>query len=73
MFFVALIEDDIRANLDTIDEIREAARINSEAMKRRVESRYKTKVFPRSFRKFDLVLRKAHPLQIKDKLSPKWT
>lgn len=63
----------MRANLDTLDELMEATRINNEAMKRQVESRYKTKVVPRSFRKSDLVLRKAHSLQIEDKLFAKWT
>jgi len=56
-----------------IDEVRDAAKISSEAMKRRIESKYKTKVISRSFIKADFVLRRAHPLQIEDKLSPKWT
>ncbi|XP_027936375.1 uncharacterized protein LOC114191403 [Vigna unguiculata] len=72
-FSIALTEDGTRANLDLLDEVRDAARITSEAMKRRVEARYKSKVVPRSFVRSDLVLRRAHPLQIEDKLSPKWT
>ena len=63
----------MRANLDILHKVREVARIKSKAMKRRVESRYKSKVIPRSFRESDLILRKTHPLQIEDKLSPKWT
>lgn len=72
-FSIALTEEGTRANLDMIDEVREAAKVTSEVMKRRVESKFKTKVVPRSFVKSDLVLRRAHPLQIEDKLSPKWT
>jgi len=66
-------EPDIRANLDILDEVRELARITSEAMKKKVERRYKTKVRPRDFMEHDLVLRKAHAAEIENKLSPKWT
>jgi len=72
-FSISSTEEGVRANLDTLEELREAARISNEAMKRRVESRFKTKVVPRLFKKSDLVLRKAHPLQIEDKLSLKGT
>jgi len=36
-----------KANLDLLDEVREHARINSEALKRKVELRQKTKTRPR--------------------------
>ena len=62
----------IRGNLDVLEEVRELARITSEAIKRRVERRYKTKVKPRDFKENDLVLRKAHAIELEDKLSPKW-
>ena len=43
----------------------------SEALKMRVGQRFKTKVNQRQFRVSDLVLRKAHPYQLENKLSPK--
>jgi len=60
-------------NLDSLDEVRDHARINSIALKRRVELRHKTKTKPRQFKVANLVMRKAHPYQIENKLSPKWT
>jgi len=42
-------------------------------MKRRVELRQRTKVRPRQFQVADLVMQKAHPCQLKNKLTPKWT
>ena len=63
---------DIRANLDVLEEVRELARVTGEATKRRVERKYKTKVVPRSFKENDLVLRRAHLVELGDKLSPKW-
>jgi len=50
-----------RMNLDLLEEARDHARINSEALKRRVELRHKTKMKPRQFKVADLVIRKAHP------------
>jgi len=64
-------EQGLRANLDALEEVRELARITSEAAKRRIERRYKTKVRPRDFKVNDLVLRRAHAIEIIDKLSPK--
>jgi len=63
----------LRANLDTIEDVRELARISGEAIKRRLERKYKTKVVPRSFQEEDLVLRKAQLIQVDNKLAPKWT
>ena len=62
-----------RVNLDLLDEAREEARIKVEAMKRRVEHQYNSKVKPRQFQVVDLVMRKAHPYELENKLSPKWT
>ena len=42
-------------------------------MKRRVERQYTSKVKPRQFQIGDLVMRKAHPYELENKLSPKWT
>ena len=53
-----------RVNLDLLDEAREEAR---------VEGQYSSKVKPRQFQVGDLVMRKAHPYELENKLSPKWT
>ena len=58
-----------RVNLDLLDE----ARIKVEAMKRRVEHQYSSKVRPRQFQVVDLIMRKAHPYELENTLSPKWT
>jgi len=62
-----------RVNLDLLDEAREEARIKAEAVKRTVERQYSSKVKPRQFQIGDLVMRKAHPYKLENKLSPKWT
>ncbi|XP_068486854.1 uncharacterized protein [Phaseolus vulgaris] len=62
-----------KVNLDLIDEAREEARIKAEAVKRRVEPQYSSKVKLRQFQVGDLVMRKAHPYELENKLSPKWT
>ena len=62
-----------KVNLDLLDEVREEARIKAEALKRRVEYKYNSKLRPRQFQVADLVMRKAHPYQLENKLSPKWT
>jgi len=62
-----------KVNLDLLDEVREEARIKVEALKRRVEYEYKSKLRPRQFQVVDLVMRKAHPYQLENKLFPKWT
>ena len=61
-----------KVNLDLLDEVREEARIKAEALKRRVEYKYNSKLRPRQFQVADLVMRKAHPYQLENKLSPKW-
>ena len=60
-------------NLDLLDEVREEARIKAEVVKRRVEHKHSSKIKPRQFQIADLVMRKAHPYQLENKLSPKWT
>ncbi|XP_068475044.1 uncharacterized protein [Phaseolus vulgaris] len=62
-----------RVNLDLIDEAREEAKIKAEVVKRRVERQYSSKVKLRQFQIGDLVMRKAHPYELENKLSPKWT
>ncbi|XP_068501052.1 uncharacterized protein [Phaseolus vulgaris] len=61
-----------RVNLDLLDKAREEARIKTEAVNRRVEHQYRSKVKPRQFRVADLVMQKAHPYELENKLSPKW-
>ena len=62
-----------KVNLDLLDKAREEARIKAEAVKRRVEHQYSSKVKPRQFQVAGLVMRKAHPYELENKLSPKWT
>ena len=59
-----------KVNLDLLDEVREEARIKAEAVKRRVEHQYSSKVKPRLFQVGDLVMRKAHLYELENKLSP---
>jgi len=69
-----VVEDKGRkVNLDLLDEVRDHARINSKALKRIEELKHKTKTKPRKFKVADLVIQNAHPYQIENKLSPKWT
>jgi len=62
-----------KVNLDLLDEVTKEARIKVEALKRRVEYKYNSKLRPRQFQVADLMMRKAHPYQLVNKLSPKWT
>jgi len=62
-----------KVNLDLLDEVREEARIKAEAVKRRVEHQYNSKIKPQQFQVVDLLMRKAHPYQLENKLSTKWT
>jgi len=65
-------DEERRVNLDLLDEAREYVRIKAEAIKRRVEHQYSSKVKPRQFQVADLVMRIAHPYELENKLSPKW-
>jgi len=60
-----------KVNLDLLDEVREEARIKAKVLKTRVEYKQKSKLRPRQFQVADLVMRKAHPYQLENKLSPK--
>jgi len=72
-FVVEESNEERKVNLDLLDEAREEARIKIESLKRRVEYKYSSKLRPRQFQVVDLVMRKAHLYQLKNKLSPKWT
>ena len=62
------INEERRVNLDLLDE----ARIKAQAVKRRVKRQYSSKIKPRQFQIGDLVMRKAHPYELENNLSPKW-
>jgi len=62
-----------KVNLDLLNEVGEDARIKAKALKRKVEYKYNSKLRPGQFQGADLVMRKAHPYQLGNKLSPKWT
>jgi len=72
-FVVEESNEERKVNLDLLDEVREEAKIKVEALKRRVEYNYNSKLRPRQFQVANLVMRKAHPYQLENKLSPKWT
>ncbi|XP_068466405.1 uncharacterized protein [Phaseolus vulgaris] len=61
-----------KVNQDQLNEVREEARNKEEAFKRKVEYRYSSKLRLRQFQVTDLVMRKTHPYQLENKLSPKW-
>ncbi|RDX78443.1 Tf2-8, partial [Mucuna pruriens] len=65
-------EDELRANLDLLQEIREIAHIKEYAVKTRVARKYDRRVVYRDFQEGDLVLRKATLGAEKNKLTPKW-
>ncbi|RDY13460.1 Tf2-8, partial [Mucuna pruriens] len=63
-------EVELRANLDMLQEIREAAQIREYTVKTRVARRYDKKVVPRRFNPQDLVLRKITQKAKSNKLTP---
>ncbi|RDX74603.1 hypothetical protein CR513_45640, partial [Mucuna pruriens] len=65
-------EGELRANLDMIQEVREAAHIREFAIKARVAKLYNRKVIPRNFKPQDLVLRRTVHKAESNKLMPKW-
>jgi len=71
-FVVEKSNEERRVNLDLLDEAREEAKIKAQAVNRRVERLYSSKVKSRQFQIGDLVMRKAHPYELENKLSPKW-
>nr|KYP45545.1 hypothetical protein KK1_032904 [Cajanus cajan] len=66
---------ELAADLDLVDELRDEARIHEEACKLRASRRYNTRVKPRSFRAGDLVWRllgEARKETTDGKLAPTW-
>ena len=70
-FVVEESNEERKVSLDLLDEVREEPRIKAEALKRMVEYKYSSKLRPRQFQVADLVMRRAHPYQLENKLSPK--
>ncbi|RDX99673.1 Tf2-6, partial [Mucuna pruriens] len=65
-------EEELRANLDLIQEVKEIAHIREYAIKARATRRYNQKVIPRSFKPGDLVLKKITMATNRNKLTPCW-
>ncbi|RDY02803.1 Retrovirus-related Pol polyprotein from transposon 17.6, partial [Mucuna pruriens] len=65
-------ENELRANLDMLQEVREATHIREFAIKSRIAKLYNRRVIPRSFRPHDLVLIKMVHKVENNKLTPKW-
>ncbi|KAJ1400256.1 Ribonuclease H superfamily [Sesbania bispinosa] len=65
-------DEDRRAELDLLPEIRENAHIRELACKQRAERRYNSKVVPRKLKVGDLVLRRAARDSSTNKLTPNW-
>ncbi|RDX84457.1 Tf2-6, partial [Mucuna pruriens] len=65
-------EEELRANLDLLQEVREIAHIREYAAKTRVARKYNQKVVYRDFEEGDLVMRKMNLGVGKNKLTPRW-
>ncbi|RDX79463.1 Retrovirus-related Pol polyprotein from transposon 17.6, partial [Mucuna pruriens] len=72
LFDLTANEDELRANLDLLQETREIAHIKEYAVKAKVARRYNKRIIPREFQEEDLVLRKITIAAEKNKLTPKW-
>ncbi|RDX96069.1 Tf2-9, partial [Mucuna pruriens] len=65
-------EEELRANLDLIQEAREIAHVKEYAIKARAARKYNQKVIPREFIAGDLVLKKITMTASRNKLTPSW-
>ncbi|RDX61757.1 hypothetical protein CR513_59983, partial [Mucuna pruriens] len=63
-------EEELRANLDMLHEVREVAHVREYAVKTRVAGRYDRRAIPRKFHPQDLILRKVTRLTNSNKLTP---
>ncbi|RDX88936.1 Tf2-11, partial [Mucuna pruriens] len=72
LFEPTVNEEELRENLDLLQEVREIAHIKEYAAKARVARRYGQRVIHKDFEVKDLVLRKATLGVEKNKLTPKW-
>jgi len=66
-------DEERKVNMDLIGKAKKEAKIKAEAVKRSVERQYNSMVKLRQFQVGNLVMRKAHPYELENKLSPKWT
>ncbi|RDY00528.1 hypothetical protein CR513_16283, partial [Mucuna pruriens] len=65
-------EEELRTNIDLLQEAREIAYVKEYAIKTRAARRYNRKVVPRNFKTRDLVLKKITLAVNKNKLTPYW-
>ncbi|RDX71284.1 Tf2-8, partial [Mucuna pruriens] len=65
-------EEELRANLDMLQEIREIAHVTEYAVKARAARRYDKGIVPRNFKPQDLVLRRITQKAENIKLTPIW-
>ncbi|RDX96133.1 hypothetical protein CR513_21249, partial [Mucuna pruriens] len=65
-------KEELRANLDLVQEAREIAHVKEYAIKARAARKYNQKVIPRRFKTRDLVLKKITMTANKNKLTPFW-
>ncbi|RDX61683.1 gag-pol, partial [Mucuna pruriens] len=72
LFEPAANEEELRINLDLLQEVREIVHIKEYAAKARVARKYGQRVIHRDFEVKDLVLRKITLGAEKNKLTPKW-
>ncbi|RDX97493.1 Tf2-9, partial [Mucuna pruriens] len=72
LFEPTVNEEELRANLDLLQEVREIAHVKEYAAKARVARKYDQKVIYRDFEVGDIVLRKTTLGAEKNKLTPKW-
>ncbi|CAL0309641.1 unnamed protein product [Lupinus luteus] len=64
--------DQIRNNLDLIEELRDKAQIREAAVKERTTKTFNNLAVPREFKEDSLVLRMVDVGKAKGKLAPKW-
>lgn len=64
--------EELRVNLDLVEEAREIAHLKEFACKQRAARKYNSKVVPKSMKEGDLVLKRAMKNQTAGKLGPNW-
>ncbi|RDY04816.1 hypothetical protein CR513_11420, partial [Mucuna pruriens] len=72
LFDPTVNEEELRSNLDLLQETREIAHIKEYAVKARAARKYDRRMIHRDFREGGLVLRKITLAAEKNKLMPKW-
>ncbi|RDY09020.1 Retrovirus-related Pol polyprotein, partial [Mucuna pruriens] len=65
-------EEELRANLDLVQEAKEIAHVKEYAIKARAARKYNQRVIPREFKTGDLVLKKITMTASRNKLTPLW-